>query len=127
MKLYRYSAKYTAWVDEYDNANLNFPAIELSEYKVIKETNKTWRITHDWDGFQSSWSTVVRKNSRKKFAYPTKKAAAQSFLLRKNRQVEILTKQLLNAKYEQVLAENLMEEFNKNENTAEVLKKYFKE
>lgn len=115
MKLYRYSAKYTSWVDEYDNVHTNFPTIELTEYKVIKETEKTWRITHDWDDFQSLWSKVVRKNARKKFAYPTKEEAAKSFLLRKNKQVKILEKQLSNAKYEQILAENLMKEFTKHE------------
>jgi hypothetical protein len=109
IKFYRYEAKYTASMDEFDNFSRSLPTLELTEFNLIKETPKSYRIAYEWDQ-DARHTKVMRKNARKKFACLTKEDAAKSFLLRKRRQVNILSERLNCAKMELNLAKQLNNE-----------------
>jgi len=108
MKFYRYETKYYADLDEYENVGRAYPKLELTEFFLAKETPKCWRITYNWDT-NLKYTKLVRKNARKKYAWPTKEEAAKSLLARKKKLVEILTKKLENARMELNIAKVLNE------------------
>ena len=66
--------------------------LRYSVYKLDKETDKGYWI----EGH--SYRKWISKTSRKKFAYPSKEDALKSFKLRKQSQIQIITKQLEGAK-----------------------------
>lgn len=67
--------------------------IYLQTYILDRETEKGYWIISKYGGSRR-W---VSKTAKKRFAYPTKELAKQSFEARKKRQVEILTARLKNA------------------------------
>lgn len=68
--LYRYNIQYS----NYDDGDTN---LDLREYKVLEETEKTWLIKWDW------WRKKrIRKESYDKFAHPTKEKALKHFIRR---------------------------------------------
>lgn len=73
--------------------------VKEHKYKVLKETPCGYWIElyHcSWDDkFGRKW---VPKNTRKRFAYPTKEEALTSFIARKKRQIAILEGQLTDAR-----------------------------
>lgn len=78
----------------------NYPLVDvfLDEYKVIKETEKSYLIniynSNIFD-FGNKWVLkTTNKNSRKRFAYDTKEAALVNYITRRRKQVELLTRQL---------------------------------
>jgi hypothetical protein len=101
MEFYRYT----------DVSYENGPKIELSTFKMIKETPCGWWILQHWD---SEWYVPnenkrwVSKTARKRYAYPTKKEAMTSFEARKIRHLSILKAQAL-------YVENVLDLIEKNE------------
>lgn len=81
--------------------------VDLDIFFLIKETPKGYWIGNDW--LEKKW---VSGKTRKRFAYPTKKEALNSFIARKKRQIKILDSQLHNAKIYLDVAENMKEDFN---------------
>lgn len=84
---------------DYYGVNINMETLYL-----VKETLKGYWISYDLNysenkphfiGHRKRW---ISKTSRKRFAYPTKEEAIESFTARKRRQVAILTGQLERAK-----------------------------
>ena len=106
MKFYRYDVRYTCSLDEYDQVDISTPNLDLKEFFLVKETPKCWKIAYDWDT-NLKHTKLIRKNSRKKYAYLTKEEAAKSFLARKTKYVKILTEKLNRAKLELNIAKTL--------------------
>jgi len=89
---YRYKIRY----EYYEHIN-----IEILTYKVKKHTPLgVWISQGIYD------CHFILNNSRKKFAYPDKATALESFKLRKQRQIELLTEQLSDAKTALYMVEN---------------------
>jgi hypothetical protein len=82
MKLYRY-----------DDDHLGAHQIILSEFNVRRHTPKGVWISSGW--FGEKW---VSLSGRKRYAYPTKEAAMDSFKIRKNKQLGHLERQLQRVK-----------------------------
>lgn len=81
--------------------------LKYEEYPVIRETPKGYwieidrkHISHmDYEEEQTiSIEKWVSKTSLKRYAYPTKEEALQNYIARKNRQINILNRQLKDAK-----------------------------
>lgn len=70
----------------------------LSEFRVVRETPKG--VVLDEYGYER----FVLKEARKRFAYPTKQLALQSYLIRKDRQIGILAIRHDQAKLNQEMA-----------------------
>ena len=106
---------YASGLDEYgDCYPSSSSTLELNKFFLVKESDKTWCVVAEWDN-NSRHKHYIRKSSRKKFAYPTIEEAANGFLMRKNRQIEILTGQLDRAKNARYLIQNEIENLkNKN-------------
>ena len=79
MKLYRYDS-----INGY-----GYMKVCLEEYEVERETPCGY-----WIRGERKW---VPKDGKKRYAYPTKEEALESFRARKRRQIGILRKQLANA------------------------------
>ena len=77
--------------------------IHLYEYPFLKETPKGYWIGVFFEG--EKW---VSKTARKRFAYPTKELALESFKARKNRQILLLTTQLIKSKKALIIAEDMI-------------------
>jgi len=70
--------------------------IVLNTYKIIKETDKTYIISHvDFNFIEQR----IRKNSRKKFAHDNKVDALKSYFFRKRKQVHLLKNKLNDAEF----------------------------
>lgn len=80
-------------------------SIRLSTYKVIKLTPKGCWIAHNYD-HNHLHKRFVLSDSRKKFAYPTKEQAMESFIRRKERQIIYLQANLNRAKNALYTAKN---------------------
>lgn len=66
------------------------PKLELRKYDLIKETPKGY-----WIGYKGfSFKKWIPKNSRKRYAYPTKEEALKNFILRTKKRVKILKRQI---------------------------------
>ena len=83
MKLYRY----------HDTLYTTGTKVHLYEYNVVAETPKGY-----WIGMFGAKDKWVSKTCKKRFAYPTKDEAWDSFQARKTRQIEILEHQITRAK-----------------------------
>lgn len=93
--------EYDDWVScGYDNVS-----IKLEEWKVIKETPKGYWINR-MSGIWWGGKRWVSKTSRKRFAYPTKEEALESFLIRKKAHIKHLKRNLTNAEKALELAKN---------------------
>ena len=80
----------------------------LYTFSLIKETPSGYWITNNkLDG--KSW---ISKHSRKRFAYPTKEEALESFKARKRRQIKIVSAQLRSAERNLQLAEGTIKRSN---------------
>ena len=75
----------------------------LVEFKVVKETTYGYWIQEDNDFF-NGYKKFVLKQSRKRFAYPTKEEALTSLRIRTQRRISYLNRDLVrsNAVLEQV-------------------------
>jgi predicted nucleic-acid-binding Zn-ribbon protein len=63
----------------------NVPKVYLNKVYIVRETPHGYHLaSHGW----------VSKTSRKRYAYPTKEQAIESFIARKQKQVQILKRQL---------------------------------
>jgi hypothetical protein len=98
MKHYRYQSKIT-----YDEFAPPKVSIELIEFDSIKETRAGYWIIESiymryyTRGINHIKKRFVLKNSRKRFAYPTKDEAMNSFKIRANKRVSYLKRDLSNA------------------------------
>ena len=79
LKFYRYEE----WCYSSSAWDRDVKILELS-YNAIKKTPKGYWLDVDGD---EKW---VSDSARKRFAYPTKEEAFQSFIYRKKRQIKIL-------------------------------------
>lgn len=90
MEFYRYQYQEYASIDqdgEYYSPKLPNPKLELSTFRLIKETPKGYWIGYEhWFSFRK-W---VSKTARKRYAYPTKEEALESFIKRTQRRIRIL-------------------------------------
>jgi len=91
----------------YDQINYEYEAeVKLNEYALLKETPCGYWILSDpiyyhvisKPMFADGNKRWISKTARKRFAYPTKAEALNSFKIRKERQIGILSGQLENAK-----------------------------
>ncbi len=91
MKFYRYDWREYASIDYDDGYSyhnpLPDPKIELSTLALVKETKKGYWITYD--SFGSGWKKWIPKESKKRFAYPTKEEALNSFIKRTEKRLQI--------------------------------------
>lgn len=97
MKFYRYEFVQYASLDETGDLvkpMLPNPTIELREYNLHKETPKGYWIGYGEPRKLLSSSRWVPKTSRKRYAYPTKKEAMESFKARTQRRISILSAQI---------------------------------
>jgi len=87
MKFYRYDIQYS-------EVHLD---VIVSTFKLVKETPCGYWICQDtyYFSLEKRW---ISKTSRKRYAYPTKKEALNSFIIRKQRQIKHCTRDLGNAK-----------------------------
>jgi hypothetical protein len=101
--LYRYQEQsYSNGVDQFDDSLPSYQLkVNLHKYQIIKETPKGVWIKRNYikDKF-------ILLTAKKKFACRTKEEALESFIARKNRQIEILSGQLEIAKLAKKYAEN---------------------
>ena len=83
---------------------MNLSVIQtVDEY--VKETEKGYWITErDWPSYKK-W---IPKQSKKRFAYPTKKEALNNYILRTKRRMKILNSQLEYCKEGISTAENMI-------------------
>ena len=101
MKFYRY---YNQGID-----------VVLEKFKLLKETPAGYWIIPEYQDpveplvmFKDTWYRKwISKTSRKRFAYPTKEEALDSFKMRKKRQIPILEGQLDCVKEALKVAENI--------------------
>lgn len=97
-KFYRYEKRvYTTTISDI-SPSLNSYRIEVieQEFNLFKETPKGY-----WIGYGGSFSGKLRgnaiwvsKTSKKRFAYPTKEEALNSFMIRINRRMNYLQEDL---------------------------------
>lgn len=96
---YRYAIQWCA--DSFDNGS--YPVIICNEYDVLSETRcGCWLQLSDKHKRTHQRKELIRKHfvlkdSRKRFAYPTKEAAWESLLIRSRRRIEHLDSEIKNA------------------------------
>lgn len=105
MKFYRYDI-------DYSNPE---PHLWLKEFVLDKETPKGYWIRPLMYGYMGLWKKWIPKVSRKRFAYPTKLEALQSFIARKKKQIKYCKSDLYYAEETLKIAINLKS--NQDENT----------
>lgn len=110
MKFYRYEAREYASLDvdgEFVSPIIPNPKLELSKYRLIKETPKGY-----WIGLESFhsdiWKKWVSKTSRKRFAYPSKEEALAAYIKRTEKRVKILKRQIRSCEITLGFAESLV-------------------
>ena len=79
--------------------------VELEVYIGLRETKCGWWVDMGFD--DEKW---VSNRGKKRFAYPTKEEALQSFIARKSRQAMLLEKQLRGAKEALSIAKEIEKE-----------------
>jgi len=96
--LYRYKdhESSSGYMDEMDywHPGGSSMEVELVAYSIIRRTPKGCWVHIPYSVNEKRF---VLTDARKKFAYETQEAALKSFIFRKNKQIEILTRQLRNA------------------------------
>jgi hypothetical protein len=88
---YRYDdVSYAPPVDEYgDCYGQSTLKVELTRFVVVKLTPKGVKLAHKIGDFALGEERFVAHHWRKRFAAPTKDAARESFIARKDRQARI--------------------------------------
>ena len=88
---FRYDdVSYAPPVDEYgDCYGPSTLKVELTEFVVVKVTPKGVKLAHKMGDFALGEDRFVAHHWRKRFAAPTKEAARESFVARKDRQARI--------------------------------------
>lgn len=90
MELYRYERR---------SADYFQPRISLEEFEVLSETPKGyWINIYHFFNDRKMGMKWVSKTGKKRFAYPTKEEALESFRARTSRCIKILTARLEDAK-----------------------------
>lgn len=108
MRFYRYRTSITSHYDSgFDKYTLCSPTVELSEFKLMKETPKGYWIGYSWDTEPYKW---VSKTSRKRFAYPTKEEALKSFIIRTQRSIQIMKERQYTAELALSVAQKMQEQ-----------------
>ncbi len=90
------------------------PSLNLNTYDLIKETPKGYWITDSlkyWMGYKK-W---ISKESKKRYAYPTKEEALKNFILRTTKRIKILKYQIDSCEIALNLAKNT--NFDENNET----------
>jgi len=82
--------------------------LRVDSYLILRETPCGYWIEISW--LKDKW---VSKTGRKRYAYPTKAEALDSFIIRKERQIQITTGQLGVAKYALQIAIDMRDEGTK--------------
>lgn len=77
---------------EYNDSILNLRVVSIRclEFNLHKETAKSWMIGYGDLVKLRSKSRRISKTSKKKYAYPTKKEAIESFMLRTKKRLQYL-------------------------------------
>lgn len=101
---YRYTDSIVSSFDaEYEYVVARSVRLSLNEYRVIKHTPKgVWLDVGIGD------RRLVLRNSRKRFACPTKKEALESFIARKECQIKIFEHRLQTARTALAQAQHIM-------------------
>ena len=97
---YRVNARRIAHFDDDGDFVHSYSYVaQIREYEVLKHTPKgVWLHCPFEDNGVHGSRKFVRRDSRKRWACPTKAEALESFLQRKRRRVEILTAQIAKEK-----------------------------
>lgn len=120
-KFYRYIEDYYTPTSYDINGEITYspstlPYVSLKErvFKIVSETKKGYWVSPE-DYYSPEDKRWVSKTSKKRFAYPTKSEALNSFLFRKKRQIRLLNYQLYIAKSAERQVKYLLEnDSNKN-------------
>lgn len=80
------------WYRYYDLQSISEPEPELKEFEVLRHTEKGVWIDH-WAG-----EKFILNNARRRFAYPTKELALDSYIQRKQKQIKHAENLLAHAK-----------------------------
>jgi hypothetical protein len=88
VQLYRYEPDWEAAHDDEGYPN-NVRRLNLRKFKIISRTEKSWTIEDKYAKNKLGYH-IVRKDARKKFAYPTKEEAMENFIARTMRHMGIL-------------------------------------
>ena len=114
MKFYRYEVVQYASMGidgEYERSRFPNPVLQLREYDLLKETPKGYWIGYGiFDKF--SWKKWIPKESRKRFAYPTKEEAIMNYIIRTKKRTGILQYQIDSCKISLNLAEEVKKELD---------------
>lgn len=115
--LYRYEEiRWSLGLDEFDNPIQGCRLeVSLSKYEIAKRTPKgAWVYRYSF----TSDKKFVNLSAKKKFACESIEEAKESFLRRKERQIQILSSQLKEAKKAKSIIENMIEkEIDKQSST----------
>jgi hypothetical protein len=108
MIFYRYDAVQYARMesDEFVAPVMPYIQLQLSTFNLFKETSKGYWIGYGSIGDRKLRSNArwVSKTSKKRYAYPTRKEALESFILRKKSEIKILKIRLTNSEISLSLA-----------------------
>ena len=106
--LYRYEEVRYSWgLGQYDDPLPGYNIkIELRELKVIRRTPKGAWIRRWSHNLNTGGERFVRLTARKQYASNTKEEAMVCFIARKKRQIQILSRQLWQAKEALAIVEN---------------------
>lgn len=88
MKLYRYNSYH----------DTDPPTVHVTTYNVLRETPRGWWI-EEWEGAGDRYKRFVLKGKGKRYAYPDKEDAWQSFVRRKTRQHLIVRSRLQDVEF----------------------------
>jgi hypothetical protein len=92
MEFYRYTwCEYAGHDSDGELCSPHFPSpsLELSKYDLVEETPKGY-----WIGFAKMKMKWIPKESKKRYAYPTKEEALNNFVKRTTKRIKILEWQL---------------------------------
>lgn len=88
MEFYRYEALETS-------NNFPNPEITLIVFDFVKETPKGyWIIRRGWGNYLGEFKKWIPKESKKRYAYPTKKEAMTNYTKRTKYRIALLERQL---------------------------------
>jgi len=118
MKFYRYEIKRYASYNDYDDFPIHIQSyrasLSLDTYELKRETSKGY-----WIGLiglsESLYRKWIPKNSKKRYAYPTKKEALNNFIKRTESRIKHCENTLSDCKYRLGLAIDLAIEQHKKE------------
>ena len=106
MKFYRYNLRARATLDQFGDYSDYDLRLYCSEYDILKETPKGYWIGYKDVNPDFNGKRWVSKTAKKRYAYPSKKEALESYILRSKRRIEILKSKIKDTKFGVYLAEN---------------------